>query len=195
MPSKQAPWLAPLIVPPEMKNRLEATWARVSASLGTPMPKTFFVRMLLERGMQSLDASWPIPPTSHSPVPAPEARQASSPVAPERAAEIQAQVRAMTPEERQLLALRTTPAFPGSRLAANSISEGYSLVFEDIRNMKLEDVKEEVMTHLRGLTPERRREFFRLLEVMYPELAVVRERRAARHKATAAKRKSRGAAA
>lgn len=104
MPSKRVPWLAPLIVPPEMEQRLDATWAKISASCGTTVPKTFFVRMLLERGMQSIEASWPIPPLPSPPsppsppVPPPETRRASSPVSAERAAEVQAQVRAMTAE-------------------------------------------------------------------------------------------------
>jgi hypothetical protein len=55
---RQAPWLAPLVVPLEMKQRLEKMWRRLAQTLGTPVPKTMFVRMLLEKGLQAFEASF-----------------------------------------------------------------------------------------------------------------------------------------
>jgi hypothetical protein len=49
------PWLAPLIVTPEMEERLERGWETLNTSMGSPVPKTTFVRMLLERGLRAIE--------------------------------------------------------------------------------------------------------------------------------------------
>lgn len=49
------PWLAPLVVDEALKNRLERTHAQLNTSLGTPIPKTTYVRMLLDRGIRTLE--------------------------------------------------------------------------------------------------------------------------------------------
>ena len=40
-----------------MKRRLEKTWKRLSDALGTRVPKTMFVRILLEKGLVTFETS------------------------------------------------------------------------------------------------------------------------------------------
>lgn len=55
MPARR-PWLAPLVVPTKMEKELEAARAKLARDLGVDVPKTMFVRLLLERGMQAVAA-------------------------------------------------------------------------------------------------------------------------------------------
>ena len=53
--ARQTPWLAPLVLPPEMQERLDRAHERLNAAFGTVIPKAAFVRMLLDRGARVLD--------------------------------------------------------------------------------------------------------------------------------------------
>lgn len=55
MPSRERPWLAPLHLPAEMRAELEMLRERLSSSVGVAIPKTAFVRMLLERGARAVE--------------------------------------------------------------------------------------------------------------------------------------------
>jgi hypothetical protein len=60
MPVKN-PWLAPLHVPPDLREKLEHEWARLNTALGTKLPKSTFVRMLLEKGLVEMSvATWAV---------------------------------------------------------------------------------------------------------------------------------------
>jgi hypothetical protein len=52
-------WLAPLTVPLALRERLEHEWSRMNTAMGITLPKSHFVRMLLERGLDEVgQAVW-----------------------------------------------------------------------------------------------------------------------------------------
>lgn len=57
--SRPAAWLAPLTVNESLKKRLENERFELSLRLGVELSKAQFVRMLLERGLRTLEESPP----------------------------------------------------------------------------------------------------------------------------------------
>lgn len=53
--TRAAAWLAPLTVSESLKKRLENQRFELSLSLGVQLTKAQFVRMLLERGLRTLE--------------------------------------------------------------------------------------------------------------------------------------------
>lgn len=54
---RPAAWLAPLVIDDSLKKRLENQRFELSLSLGVQLSKAQFVRMLLERGLRTLEES------------------------------------------------------------------------------------------------------------------------------------------